>query len=237
MISVNELINEFKLSLNKVAREDNFSLPTPDIITFLNKAQMSWVKVRMNPNNTLKAGYESIRKRIDDLQLLKVNDYKLGVVKSVEPVYQSYVCSLKDAPDYMFYIASHSMAKKGNCEDALFNNLVREGDLRAHYFDVNYNPNFEWRETLATLGSDNLYVYVTDFEVTGVHLTYLRYPQYIDVEGYVRLDGTPSVDQDCELPEYAKQDIVDLAVKFAAQATDNAFQSQAADNRITLNDE
>jgi len=237
MILVHELINEFKLSLNKVAREDNFSLPTPDIITSLNKAQMSWVKVRMNPNNTLKVGYESIRKRIDDLQVLKVNDYKLPVVKSSEPVYQSYICSLKNASDYMFYIASHSIAKKGNCEASLFNNLVREGDLRAHYFDVNYNPNFEWRETLATLGSDNLYVYINGFEVTGVHLTYLRYPQYIDVEGYVRLDGTPSVDQDCELPEYAKQDIVDLAVKFAAQATDNGFQSQAADNRITLNDE
>jgi hypothetical protein len=65
----------------------------------------------------------------------------------------------------------------------------------------------------------------------------LRYPQYIDVEGYTRLDGTPSVDQDCELPEYAKQDIVDLAVKFAAQATDNGFQSQAADNRINSTDE
>jgi len=237
MISVHELINEFKLSLNKVAREDNFSLPTPDIVTFLNKAQMSWVKTKMNPNNVLRAGYESIRKRIDDLQVLKVNDYQLPVTKTTEPVYQSYYCSLKDAPNYMFYVASHSMAKKGHCEDAIFNNLVREGDLRTHYFDVNYNPNFEWRETLATLGSDRLYAYATDFEITGIHLTYLRYPQYIDVEGYTRLDGTPSVDQDCELPEYAKQDIVDLAVKFAAHATDNAFQSQAAENRLSSSDE
>lgn len=237
MISVQELINEVKLSLNKVAREDNFSLPTPDIITFLNKAQISWIKTKMNPNNYLKVGYESIRKRIDDLQILKVSDYKLPVVKSVEPVYKSYACSLKDAPNYMFYIASHSIAKKGTCEDSIFNNLVREGDLRTHYFDVNYNPNFEWRETLATLGSDNLYVYVTDFEITSVHLTYLRYPQYIDVEGYIRLDGTPSVTQDCELPEYAKQDIVDLAVKFAAHATDNPFQSQAAEDRLARNDE
>jgi hypothetical protein len=137
----------------------------------------------------------------------------------------------------MFYIASHSIAKKGTCEDSIFNNLVREGDLRTHYFDVNYNPNFEWRETLATLGSDNLYVYVSDFEISSVHLTYLRYPQYIDVDGYIRLDGTPSVNQDCELPEYAKQDIVDLAVKFAAHATDNPFQSQTAEDRIARNDE
>lgn len=237
MISVHELINEFKLSLNKVSREDNFSLPTPDILSFLNKAQISWVKTKINPNNPLKVGYESIRKRIDDLQILKVNDFKLSVTKSLEPTYKSYVCSLKTVPDYMFYIASHSMAKKGNCEDAIFNNLVKEGDLRTHYFDVNYNPNFEWRETLATLGSDNLYIYVTDFEITGVHLTYLRYPRYIDIEGYTRLDGTPSVDQDCELPEYAKQDIVDLAVKFAAHATDNVLQSQAAENRINLNNE
>ena len=35
MILVDELINEFKLSLNNVAREDNFSLTTPDIITLV----------------------------------------------------------------------------------------------------------------------------------------------------------------------------------------------------------
>lgn len=237
MISVHELINEFKLSLNKVSREDNFSLPTPDIITFLNKAQMSWIKTKINPNNVLRSGYESIRKRIDDLQVLKVNDFKLSAKKSPEPTFQSFISSLKDVPNYMMYLASHSSAKKGDCEDTISHNLVREGELKTQYLDVLYNPSFEWRETLVTLGDDKMYVYVTDFEILSTHLTYLRYPKSIDIEGYVRLDGNQSTDQDCELPEYAKQDIVDLAVKFAANATDNVFQTQAAEDRITKNNE
>lgn len=237
MISVYELIDEFKLSLNKVGREDNFSLPHSDIITFLNKAQISWIKSKINPNNVLRAGYETIRKRIDDLQVLKINDYPLNAVKTPEPVFKSYASSLKDIPDYMMYVSSHSIAKKGNCEDAIYNNIVREGDLKSHYYDVNYNPSFEWRETLVTLGNDNLYVYVSDFEILKTHVTYLRYPQKIDIEGYFKLDGTPSANQDCELPEYAKQDIVDLAVKFASHATENIPQAQAAEDRINKNNE
>jgi hypothetical protein len=237
MISVHELINEFKLSLNKVSREDNFSLPTPDIITFLNKAQMSWIKTKINPNNPLKVGYESIRKRIDDLQGLKENDFKLKATKSSEPFFKSYISSLKDAPNYMMYVAAHCTAKKGDCQDTLAINLVREGEIKTQYWDVLYNPNFEWRETLATLGNDNIYVYVTDFEIVSTHLTYLRYPKSIDIEGYIKLDGSQSINQDSELPEYAKQDLIDLAVKFAAHATDNVLQSQAAEDRIIKNNE
>jgi hypothetical protein len=59
----------------------------------------------------------------------------------------------------------------------------------------------------------------------------LRYPKSIDSEGYIKINGTDSVNQDCELPYYAKSDILDLASKFAAQSTDNQAQAAFAEDR------
>jgi hypothetical protein len=238
MIPVQELIYEFKLMINKVNRQDNVDIPIEDIIIYLNRAQLSWIKTKINPNNVYKTGYESIRKRIDDLQVLKVSNFQLPATKSNDSYLIGYECPLDQAPDYMFYVSSHCLARQKKCEKNLGIDLVKQGDVRTMYFDSNFSPSFEWRSTLATIGDDKLYVYTADeFTVKEVHLTYLRYPKAIDVDGYEKLDGTLSLTVDCELPGYAKYDIVDLAVKFAAQSNDNQAQAVFAEDRIIKHSE
>jgi hypothetical protein len=238
MIPVEELIYEFKLTLNKVNRQDNIDIPIEDIIVYLNKAQVSWIKTKINPNNVYKVGYDSIRKRIDDLQILKVSNVPLKPNKTNDLFHVGFDCPLKDAANYMFYISSYAVAKSGKCSQPIEIDLVRHGELTTKYLDNNYSPSFEWRTTLATLGNDNLTVYTdSKFQIEKVFVTYLRYPLDIDVEGYVKFDGTSSLNQDSELPEYAKSDIVDLAVKFAAQSTDNQAQAVFADDRLNKNSE
>jgi hypothetical protein len=238
MIPVEELIYEFKLTLNKINRQDNIDIPIEDIIVYLNKAQISWVKTKINPNNVYKVGYDSIRKRIDDLQVLKESNVPLSPIKTNDLFHVGYDCSLKDAANYMFYISSYAMAKNGTCVEPITVDLIRHGELTTKYLDANYNPSFEWRTTIATLGNDNLTVYTdSKFQIQKVFMTYLRYPLNIDVEGYVKFDGTTSKNQDSELPEYAKSDLVDLAVKFAAQSTDNQAQAVFAEDRLNKNTE
>jgi len=238
MIPVEELIYEFKLTINKVNRQDNIDIPIEDIIVYLNKAQVSWIKTKINPNNVYKVGYESIRKRIDDLQVLKVPNVPLKPNKTNDLFHLGYDCPLKDAANYMFYISSYAMGKKGKCSVPMTIDLIRHGELTTKYLDNNYNPSFEWRYTFATLGNDNLTVYTDGkFTVEQVYITYLRYPLDIDVQGYVKFDGTNSVNQNSELPEYAKSDLVDLAVKFAAQSTDNQAQAVFAEDRLNKNSE
>jgi hypothetical protein len=84
MIPVQELIYEFKLSLNKMDRQDNVQIPLEDILVFLNQAQLSWVKSKVGENNIFKDGYEGTRKRIDDLQVLKVDDASLPLLKTTD---------------------------------------------------------------------------------------------------------------------------------------------------------
>jgi hypothetical protein len=238
MIPVQELIYEFKLMINKVNRQDNVDIPIEDIVIYLNRAQLSWIKTKINPNNVYKAGFDSIRKRIDDLQVLKKTNVSLKPIKTNDLFYQSYECSLEGAADYMFYLSCHCIAKQKKCEVNMSVDLIKHGDLGTRYLDANFSPSFEWRSTLATIGDDKLFVYhYPDFSIKEVYLTYLRYPNQIDFEGYEKFDGTLSQNVDCELPAYAKPDIVDLAVKFAAHSNDNQIQAAFAEDRIVRNSE
>lgn len=238
MIPVEELIYEFKLNLNKMDRQDNVQVPLEDILVFLNQAQLSWVKSKVGENNIFRDGYEGTRKRIDDLQVLKVNDASLLLQKTTDVLYKGYKADLKTIPDYMMYIMSHVGARKEDCKAGLTVDLIRQNDLSTLYFDANFSPSYEWRTTLATIGQDNIIVYTDDtFEIENLYLTYLRYPMPVDSEGYIKIDGLDSSKQDCELPYYAKADILNLATKFAAQSVDNQAQASFAEDRSVKNTE
>jgi hypothetical protein len=238
MIPVQELVYEVKLNLNKVDRQDNVLLGVENIIVYLNQAQLSWIKTKVGENNIYRDGYEATRKRIDDLQEIKVNNHALKLEKHDDVLYKGYRGLLADVPGYMMYVMSHASAVKQDCKTGLTVDLIRQNDLTNLYFDANFGPSYEWRSTLATIGEGYIILYTDgSFSLDKVFLTYLRYPKPIDIDGYIKLDGKDSVSQDCELPYYAKSDIVDLACKFAAQSTDNQSQSAFAEDRFTKNSE
>ena len=62
-------------------------------------------------------------------------------------------------------------------------------------------PDFDFRETFYTIGEDSVRVYKSGFEVDTVYLTYYRYPKEVDIEGYVKSDGSNSTDIDPELDD------------------------------------
>jgi hypothetical protein len=64
----------------------------------------------------------------------------------------------------------------------------------------------------------------------------MRYPVYIDKEGYIKFDGTPSVDQDCELETYLEDELLDLTVQNLAMFTENQSAVQNAQYRIQTNE-
>jgi uncharacterized membrane protein YobD (UPF0266 family) len=137
----------------------------------------------------------------------------------------------------MFYDAAYALASQKTCKTTLGVNLIKEGQVDTLYYNDNYSPSFLWMETIATMGNNILYVYTDGiFSIDEVYLTYLRKPKKIDKEGYINFDGTDSVNQDCELPEYAKNDILDIAVGYAAMATDNQLQTQFAKLREQNNE-
>ena len=70
----------------------------------------------------------------------------------------------------------------------------------------------------------------------NIYIMYMRYPEYIDKEGYIKLDGTPSENRNCELEEYLEDELVDLTVQNLAMYTENVTAVQNAQFRIQTNE-
>jgi hypothetical protein len=64
----------------------------------------------------------------------------------------------------------------------------------------------------------------------------MRYPQHIDKEGYVKFDGTDSVNSDCELAEYLEDELLDITVQNLAMYVENMTAVQTAGLRIQTNE-
>ena len=143
-------------------------------------------------------------------------------------------------PDYMFYIDSYITADKGRCKDRILwinRDLAKHGDLQFILNNTHYKPSFEYQETFNFLSSDEISIFTDGtFTPKKIYISYMRYPVYIDKEGYVRLDGTDSVDQNCELETYLEDELVDLTVENLAMYTENQSAVQSAVYRIQTNE-
>ena len=64
----------------------------------------------------------------------------------------------------------------------------------------------------------------------------MRYPVYIDKEGYVKFDGTQSTTVNCELEAYLEDELLDLTVQNLAMYTENQSAAQTAQFRIQTNE-
>ena len=64
----------------------------------------------------------------------------------------------------------------------------------------------------------------------------MRYPKYINKEGYIMLDGEPSINEDCELETYLEDELLDLTVQNLAMYTENSAAMQSAQYRIQTNE-
>jgi hypothetical protein len=64
----------------------------------------------------------------------------------------------------------------------------------------------------------------------------MRNPIYIDKTGYIKFDGTESIDQNCELETYLEDELLDLTVQNLSMYTENASAAQSAQYRIQTNE-
>lgn len=242
MILAEELSYELDLKLNKLSTNEHQSIPVEDKAIALNSAQIKLIKQKVDGNNLYKIGLDGFKKRYQDLQFLAENpeDHKLTVALS-DPYLNKYAVTITDvSPKFMFYLDSYMIADKGECKNRILytnGDLVKHADITTLLLNTNYKPSFEYQEILVDIASDELHYYTDGtFTPKNVYLSYIRYPQEIDLEGYVKFDGTDSVNSNCELEYYLKDEILDLAVESLAMYTENQSAVVYADKRIKDNE-
>ena len=243
MISVDSLLYKIDQRLNKLSANEHQQIQLEDKILALNEAQIKLIKQKVDGQNTISGlGLDAFKKRYEDLQSLVVayNDGKLPLHLK-NPELNQWAANIHTlVPKYMFYIDSYVIASKGLCKHRkiwINRDLAKHGDLQFILNNEHYKPSFEYQETFNFLSSDAISIFTDGtFTPTKIYITYMRYPQYIDKTGYIRFDGTPSIDSDCELETYLEDELLDLTVQNLAMYTENAPAVQSAQFRIQTNE-
>jgi hypothetical protein len=243
MIPVDSLLYKIDQKLNKLSTNIHQQINLEDKILALNEAQIKLIKQKVDGFSISNGmGLESFKKRYEDLQSLIItyNHQPLKLTLKNAELNQWFAKLHHLVPKYMFYIDSYVIADKGVCKDRkiwINRDLAKVGDLQFILNNTHYKPSFEYQETFNFLSSDEISIFTDGtFTPKDVYISYMRYPVFIDKTGYVRFDGTDSVDQDCELELYLEDELVDLTVQNLAMYTENAAAVQSAQFRIQTNE-
>lgn len=243
MISVDSLLYKIDQKLNKLSSNAHQAIQKEDKILALNEAQIKLIKRKVTGQSTSSGiGLDGFRKRYEDLQNLieEYKDHELNLTE-VDKNLNQWEASLTSLdPTYLFYIDSFVLADKGRCKDRkiwINNDLAKHADISLLLTNSHYLPSFEYQETFNTISSDKISIYTDGtFTPKKIFISYLRYPKYIDVSGYINLAGNPSTNQDCELESHLEDELVDLGVQDLAQYTENISAAQSAQFRIQTNE-
>jgi len=243
MIPVDSLLYKIDQKLNKLSTNEHQQINLEDKILALNEAQIKLIKQKVDGQNTVSGlGLDAFKKRYEDLQSLVVtyNHQPLDLeLMNAELNQWKANIHLLD-PDYMFYIDSYVIADKGRCTGRkiwINRDLAKHGDIQFILNNDHYKPSFEYQETFNFLSSDEISVFTDGtFIPKQIFISYMRYPQYINKEGYIMLDGEPSYDQNCELETYLEDELLDLTVESLAMYTENMSAVQTAQMRIQTNE-
>ncbi len=243
MIPVDSLLYKIDQRLNKLSTNEHQQIQLEDKILALNEAQIKLIKQKVDGISVVSGlGFDSFKKRYEDLQSLVMgyNEGKLSLkLKNAE--LNQWAANIHTlSPKYMFYVDSYILADKGRCKDRqiwINRDLAKHGDLQFVLNNAHYKPSFEYQETFNFLSSDEISIFTDGtFTPKDIYISYMRYPVYIDKTGYVKFDGTDSVDQDCELETYLEDELLDLTVENLSMYTENMSAMQTAQYRIQTNE-
>lgn len=240
MIAVDNLLYGVDQKLNKLSSLTNQHISKEDKILALNKAQTTLILRKLNVNNNLQLGLEGNKKRYDDLQILIESAHQhLLDLKEVDTILNKWEADISTlSPKYMFYIDAYILATKGECKENIIwvnHSLTKHRDVSTLLNNSNYKPSFEWQETFSTMSDGKIEVYTDGtFEPSKIYISYIRYPKYIDSEGYEKIDGSFSKNQNSEFPDYLEEELLDLAVIELGWATENIPATQASGERLKI---
>lgn len=243
MISVDSLLYKIDQRLNKLSSNAHQKIQLEDKILALNEAQIKLIKQKVDGISVVSGmGFDAFKKRYEDLQSLVMNyDHQPLKLSLKNKELNQWAAKIHDlTPKYMFYVDSYILADKGRCKNRMIwinRDLAKHGDIQFILKNDHYKPSFEYEETFNLLSTDEISIFTDGtFVPTEIYIMYMRYPQYIDKEGYIKFDGSPSVDSDCELETYLEDELLDLTVQNLAMYTENASAVQSAQFRIQTNE-
>ena len=222
----NELLQiKLRQRLNKLSSNDFDNLECWQIIEAFNKAALQWCRRQLHGMNQYKEGDEGSQRRIDDLNILLVEQVLSGSENA------NYFQANGLPENYLEYKRISTQAKAECCKDpySMTVYLVEEANIDLILRDPLKKPDFDWAETVATFIGDTVRIYRNqDFSILRPTLTYYRKPITIQIAGCVNpQDGSSSsTNVESEFRDDIVELIIDEAASLIAGDIENILQMQ-----------
>lgn len=220
-----------KNRLNKLDSQDNDNIQCWQFVEAFNKAQRDWCRRQLHGTNPLREGSEQSTRRVDDLQVL-LNTSKLNGKNRKE-----YYLSDNLPKDYFEFVRISATAKNKTCNKGknILVNFVDEASVAELLVDSSTEPSFEWGETFHTLIDNKVKVYLKDFEIDEITLTYYRQPKEVSLSGCENIDGIDYGNVDPEFKDDIVEVLIDETVAILAGDIESMNQYQLAEKRKEMN--
>lgn len=216
-----ELYYEFHLLLNKNNENSDINVDPSNFVILFNRESKRWLSEKIDKYNH--------DKNIFDLQEFLKKDVKL-FRNERKKEYVTY--QLPEDYFHIIYGSSYSLVEKGECVKKIFNFFVKPNDINTTLNDTFRSPDFDWERGLVTLSENELVVYKQEeVKIEDTFISYYKIPKEIDIEGYVKIDGTQSVDVDPNISDLYLESILDRIVtevtrQFSPQELQIALERQ-----------
>ncbi len=223
-----------KQRLNKLASLDYDNFECWQIVEAFNKGAVAWCRRNLHGLNVKKTGDEQSKRRIDDLQVLLIEN-KISFIKR-----DLYVESPILPGNYFEWKRISAKANDECCADNrnMVIYLAEEANVDELLRDKNKKPSFDWGETFCTLKNNKLRIYTNnEFVIEEGKLSYYKQPRKIQIKGCI--DPYTQVESTEDIESEFKDDIVELfvdeAVKILAGDIESFNQQQVATGQVENN--
>lgn len=139
--------------------------------------------------------------------------------------------------DYFDFINVSGVFSRGECSASDFNLWEAKNENVNELLADEFNkPSYDYRDAFYTIGEEGVRIYKSDFNVDKLFLSYYRYPNPVDISGYIKSDNSSSTDIDPELDDKLVDIILNMVEKqFALNESEyNRYQIDSDNVRSPL---
>lgn len=216
-----EAFKRFQLKVNKNDTNTDVDINRGEFVLLYNEQKDVWLKEKVEAYQFSDA--------VHDLQEVQVK------YKELELLYNEKDYDVYKLPDnFSDYIGSYSLCNDGICPDIIVRNIpIKPKNENMLLESSNYEPSLEFEETIVDLSNNQFFVYKKDFSITKTFLSYYRLVGAIDIEGYIKLDGSPSININPDLADTLVDEILNRCAKEVIRRYENPDGFQLAQDRLT----
>lgn len=200
-----EAYENLLLKVNRNDSNSNIEVSRGQFVNIYNEQRAKWTS-------------EKLSKKLSSDQLDELQDLLEDDVELLSDSFGQNSIYFKLPSNFYKVASSFSLAEKNGCERILTNWNTKSTDRSVILNDENINPSFDYEETPINITKDKLKVYFTDFKVKKVYLSYYKQPQEIDLEGYIKSDGTQSTTIN---PDISDANVLEIITRCAAEVMRN----------------